>query len=98
MLVSGRSFSQQTSLWQQVVLAGSLAISALVLASCEAYTKYHPFGALAEVRHAEAELAREQAAFVRQYRECLAKKEANPQVDCSEYRTAVEVIEKTPSK
>ena len=41
----------------------------------------------------QAELVDEQAALIRQYRECLARAETDPEVDCSGYRTAVEVID-----
>jgi hypothetical protein len=75
----------------------ALLISVVVITGCEAYTKYHPYGAFAAAENAQAELNREQTALIHQYRECLSKKETNPQVDCSEYRTAIEVIEKTPS-
>lgn len=86
---------------QRVISIGitvALSILAFVITGCDVYTKYHPSGAYAAAENAQAELAHEQAALVHQYRECLAKKETNPQVDCSEYRAAIEVIEKTPSK
>jgi hypothetical protein len=38
-------------------------------------------------------LANERAALIRQYRECLKSAETNSEVDCSGYRTAVEVLE-----
>ena len=40
-----------------------------------------------------AELVAEQAALIRQYRECLARAESDPEVDCSGYRAAVEVLD-----
>ncbi len=41
----------------------------------------------------QAELAAEQAALIRQYRECLARAEANPEVDCFGYLTAGEILD-----
>jgi hydroxyethylthiazole kinase-like sugar kinase family protein len=88
---------RKRSLLQQIIGAGTTMtslISVFVITVCDVYTKYHQSGAYAAAENAQAELAHEQTTFVHQYRECLAKKETNPQVDCSEYRTTIEVIEK----
>ncbi len=50
-------------------------------------------GPAGELMESQAELAAEQAALIRQYRECLARAEADPEVDCSGYRTAVEILD-----
>ncbi len=42
---------------------------------------------------AQAALADEQAALIRQYRECLARAESDSDVDCFGYLTAVEVLD-----
>ncbi len=50
-----------------------------------------------ELRQSQAALADEQAALIRQYRKCLAlaanNLTNNLRVDCSGYRTAVEVLD-----
>ncbi len=46
-----------------------------------------------ELRQSQAALADEQAALIRQYRKCLALTANHPRVDCSGYRTAVEVLD-----
>jgi hypothetical protein len=46
---------------------------------------------LEQLRTARAEKTREETALLRQYRECLQRAETNPDVDCSGYRTAVEI-------
>jgi len=70
----------------------TLLVSTLSIVGCDLYTQYHPYGALSKSANAQAELNSERAALVRQYRECLEKKQADPQVSCSEYRIAIEVI------
>ncbi len=47
----------------------------------------------AELSRKMAELVAEQAALIRQYRECLARAEADPEVDCFGYPTAGEVLD-----
>ncbi len=64
-----------------------LLCAALVLAvGCD-------LGPAGELMETQAELAAEQAALIRQYRECLARAEADPELDCFGYRTAVEVLD-----
>ncbi len=64
-----------------------LLCTALVLAvGCD-------LGPAGELMESQAELAAEQAALIRQYRECLARAETDPEVDCSGYRTAVEIFD-----
>ena len=46
-----------------------------------------------ELRQSQAALADEQAALIRQYRKCLALAANHLRVDCSGYRTAVEVLD-----
>ncbi len=47
----------------------------------------------AEISRKMAELVAEQAALIRQYRECLARAESDSDVDCFGYLTAVEVLD-----
>jgi hypothetical protein len=49
----------------------------------------------AQERRARAHLANEQAELIRQYRECLKRSEQDRSVSCSEYRTAIEIIDAT---
>ena len=64
-----------------------LLCAALVLAvGCD-------LGPAGELMESQAELAAEQAALIRQYRECLARAEADPEVDCFGYPTAGEVLD-----
>lgn len=94
MLIDLQLPHQRSLLRRQIIGTGTtmaLLISAFVITGCDLYDLRE---ASATAENARAELAHEQAALVHQYRECLAKKETNPQVDCSEYRTAIEVIEK----
>ena len=46
-----------------------------------------------ELRQSQAALADERAALIRQYRQCLELAANNLKVDCSGYRTAVEVLD-----
>ena len=41
----------------------------------------------------QARLNNEQTALLRQYRECLKRSETDASVDCSDYRTAVEILD-----
>jgi hypothetical protein len=45
----------------------------------------------AELARGQTALLREETALLRQYRECLQRAETNSEVDCSGYRTAVEI-------
>ena len=64
-----------------------LLCAALVLAvGCD-------LGPAGELMESQAELAAEQAALIRQYRECLARAEADPEVDCFGYLNAGEVLD-----
>ena len=69
-----------------------LLCAVLVLTSgCESSRAY--IRAKSEVSQSQAALTNEQTALIRQYRECLTRSEADPEVNCSGYRTAVEVFD-----
>jgi len=62
-----------------------LPLSAAMLLACGCMTPS------ARLTVSRAELAQEKAALIRQYRECLQRAETDRNVDCSGYRTAVEI-------
>ena len=72
--------------------ARALAAVSAVLACCGCFAWGVERSAV-EVIRSQAALANERAALIRQYRECLKIAETNSEVDCSGYRTAVEVLE-----
>ena len=74
------------------IMRGFVLVALLLCAGCSAYTQYHPYGAIAAEANADAALAREQTALIRDWRECLKRSETEPSVDCSQYRTAIQIV------
>jgi hypothetical protein len=79
-----------------LILPTFVLATIIIVTGCTGYTRYTPTGAVSAWIDAEAELKREHAALVRQYRECLEKHETDPAVDCSGYRPAIQLIDKWP--
>jgi hypothetical protein len=77
-------------MWNRAL--GLAAISAALAGGCGCFAWGVERSAV-EVIRSQAALANEKAALIRQYRECLKSAETNSEVDCSGYRTAVEVLE-----
>ena len=46
---------------------------------------------IARQAQANADYAEERAEIMHMYKECLKRSEADPSIDCSQYRTAIEI-------
>ena len=78
---------------------GGLLIVALLCSGCavgEAYSGY-PMTEKGRVEYEQqqhqAEIAKQQAEILKLYKECLVRNQQDKSVDCSEFRTALQVID-----
>lgn len=62
-----------------------MAVLVVLLAGCAGIRRGEAY------RDALLEIRQHQAEILGMYKECLKRKSADPQVDCSEYRKAIEV-------